>query len=78
MTAEQRLCIDISGIVVRPEPAGRGWQAHVEGQPGHWSRGDTQDEAVGSLIRRLALEHHGANWRRDQRPAWDPGEHPTS
>ena len=61
------LCIDMSGIVVQPEPMGRGWQVHVEGQPAQWSRGDSQDEAVGSLIRRLALEHEGANWRREQK-----------
>ncbi len=60
------LCIDITGIEIQPEPAGRGFQAHVEGQPGHWSRGDTEDEAIGSLIRRLAVEYEGANWRRGQ------------
>lgn len=53
-------CIDISGVIVLPEPAGRGFQAHVEGKPADWSRGNTKDEAVGSLIRRLALEHEGA------------------
>lgn len=63
--SKQLLCIDISGIEVLPEPMGRGWMAHVEGHPEDWSRGDTHDEAVGSLIRRLALEYHGANWRRD-------------
>lgn len=64
--SEQLLCIDISGIVVRPEPTGRGWQAYVEGESREWSRGDSQDAAVGSLIRRLAVEHEGANWRRQR------------
>lgn len=64
---EQLLCIDISGVIVKPEPMGRGYQAHVEGNPGHWSRGDTQDEAVGGLIRRLAVEHEGANYRRTRK-----------
>lgn len=58
--------IDISGIVVEPEQAGRGYQCHVEGLREHWSRGDTVDEAVGSLVRRLALEYQGANWRAEQ------------
>lgn len=64
---EQLLCIDIPGVVVRREPAGWGWQAHVEGDTRQWSRGDTEVQAVGSLIRRLALEHEGANWRRRQK-----------
>lgn len=59
-------CIDITGVVILPEPTGNGFQAHVEGNPGDWSRGDTKDEAVGSLIRRLALEFQGANWRRQK------------
>jgi len=67
MNEKTLLCIDISGVEIRREPAGDGWQCHVEGEPGHWSRGDTQDEAVGSLIRRLALEHQGANYRRTLR-----------
>lgn len=67
--SEKLLCIDIPGVVVQREPAGAGWQAHVEGKPGHWSRGDSQDEAIGSLIRRLAVEHQGANWRREQKAA---------
>lgn len=66
MSAEQLLCVDIQGIVSRPEPMGRGWECHVEGDPRRHARGDTQDEAVGSLIRRLALEHEGANWRRER------------
>lgn len=60
----QLLCIDISGIIVRPEPMGSGYQAHVEGNSKNWSRGDTVDEAIGSLIRRLAVEAGGANFNR--------------
>lgn len=60
----QLFAIDITGIIVEPDPMGRGYQAHVEGDKGRWSRGDSVDEAVGSLIRRLAVEHEGANWRR--------------
>lgn len=58
------LAIEIGGIIVEPEPAGRGYQAHVEGDRFRWSRGDRVDEAVGSLIRRLALEHNGANHKK--------------
>lgn len=61
------LCIDILGIEVNPEPMGCGWQSNVEGDKTQWSRGDTIDEAVGSLIRRLAVEHEGANWKRQQK-----------
>lgn len=60
----QLFCIDITGVVVSPEPMGDGWQCHVEGDTKRWSRGDTIDEAVGGLIRRLAVEHEGANHRR--------------
>ncbi len=76
MSGRQLLAIDIPGVVVQPEPAGRGWQVHAEGDTCQWSRGDTQDEAVGSLVRRLALEHEGANWRREALPA-DPGASPA-
>ena len=61
------LRIDIPAVVVEPEPAGDGWQCHVEGSRGHWSRGKTPDEAVGSLIRRLAVEADGANSRKSVR-----------
>lgn len=61
------LRIDIPAVVVEPEPAGDGWQCHVEGSRGHWSRGDNPDEAVGSLIRRLAVEADGANSRKSVR-----------
>ena len=57
-------CVDVRGILVQPEPMGNGWQAMEEGRPTNWSRGDTADEAVGSLIRRLAFEHKGVNARR--------------
>lgn len=36
------------------------------GSPADWSRGATRDEAVGGLVRRLAVEHEGANWRRER------------
>jgi len=62
----QILYIDIPGVEVLREPMGPGWQAHVLGDPRSWSRGDTQDEAVGSLIRTLALEHEGANERHGE------------
>lgn len=62
----QLFCIDISGVEVQPEPMGRGYQAWVEGDRTRWARGETVDEAVGGLIRRLAVEHEGANWRREQ------------
>lgn len=60
----QLLCVDIPGIIVRPEPMGNGYQAHVEGNSKNWSRGNTVDEAVGSLICRLAVEADGANFNR--------------
>ena len=75
MEPDQLPCIDIPGIVSRPESMGRGWECHVEGDPRRHARGDTQDEAVGSLIRRLALEHEGANWRRSL--LGDPAREPA-
>lgn len=60
------LCINISGIVVLPEPMGDGYQVHEEGNKANWSRGDSVYEAIGSLIYRLAVEADGANERRTQ------------
>jgi len=56
--------IDISGVVAQREPMGPGWQCHVEGHPETWARADSLDEAIGGLIRRLAVEYDGANARR--------------
>jgi hypothetical protein len=59
--------INIKAVIVENEPMGDGYQVHIEGNRREWSRGDTIDEAIGSLIRRLAVEDDGTN-ARAQRP----------
>lgn len=57
--------IDLSSIHTRPEPAGRGYQACIDGDWRRWGRGDTVDEAIGSVIR-------GHATREPVRPDWLP------
>ena len=40
-------------LQTRREPAGRGWQASLQDDPTTWSRGDTEAEAIGTLLLRF-------------------------
>lgn len=41
--------MNIESIKVIAEPMGNGYQAHINGNPIHWGRGDSLYEAIGCV-----------------------------